>query len=437
MMNPVVIDVENLGKSYRLGSHFQLDVTLPEMISLKAKQCFNRLRGIKPQPKTDDRHFNALEDVSFKVTQGEVVGIIGHNGAGKSTLLKILSEITDPSSGQAKIRGRVASLLEVGTGFHPELTGRENIYLNGSILGMTRKEIAAKFDDIVTYSGIEKFIDTPVKRYSSGMSVRLAFSIAAHLEPEILVIDEVLAVGDVEFQNRCLGRIQEVANSHRTVLFVSHNMAAVQTLCKRVIMLDHGKIVADGKPEDVIPLYINAGQLQSEDLATRTDRNGNGQAKITGCSITNLEGNQVQLGKPWQINVEYETIHPGDRHEFDFTISSANSPRVCYLSTNMLIDGPQHWPAKGTIAIRPTDPCPFWPQNYTMSTTLKHNGSICDQMNEAVQFSVILGEQNKYNSLGRRASVMVLDADVRVDESQNSLAENQFTADTTFQNRAA
>ncbi len=238
----VVIKVDNLSKSYRLGAF--------------GKSSFmNDLFGNKRE--SEENLFWALRDVSFDVMDGEVLGIIGKNGAGKSTLLKLLSRITSPSSGSVKIKGRVASLLEVGTGFHPELTGRENVFLNGAILGMRRSEIASKFDEIVAFSGVEKFIDTPVKRYSSGMYVRLAFAVAAHLEPEVLIIDEVLAVGDAEFQKKCLGKMGEVAKGGRTVLFVSHNMQAVQSLCKETILLESGTMTEKGSSHMVISNYLS------------------------------------------------------------------------------------------------------------------------------------------------------------------------------------
>jgi lipopolysaccharide transport system ATP-binding protein len=233
-MNDTAIQVEALGKRYRIG-RVRFTNTLRDAITHAIAVPFRRLRG--PLTSPGDDTFWALKDVSFEVKRGEVVGVIGRNGAGKSTLLKILSRITEPTEGEARIFGRVGSLLEIGTGFHPELTGRENIFLNGAILGMKRGEILSKFDEIVAFSEIEKFIDTPVKHYSSGMYVRLAFGVAAHLEPEILVVDEVLAVGDAEFQKKCLGKMRQVGNEMRTVLFVSHNMAAVQTLCDRVVML--------------------------------------------------------------------------------------------------------------------------------------------------------------------------------------------------------
>src|SRR5579862_7120382 len=254
-MSDSIIKVEGIGKKYRIR-HKQPErySALRDVIADKVLNAFRPTR-IKALATVED--FWALKDVSFEVKRGEVLGIIGRNGAGKSTLLKILSRITEPSEGRVTINGRVASLLEVGTGFHPELTGRENIYLNGAILGMTRAEIRRKFDEIVTFAEIEKFLDTPVKRYSSGMYVRLAFAVAAHLEPEILVIDEVLAVGDAEFQKKCLGKMGEVAGGGRTVLFVSHNMAAVQALCRRGVMLSNGRLLRQGEMREVISAYID------------------------------------------------------------------------------------------------------------------------------------------------------------------------------------
>jgi lipopolysaccharide transport system ATP-binding protein len=241
------IKVQALGKQYVIGGRAQHNETFREALVSSFAAPFRRFRQLSGSEVSDDEQFWALKGVAFDVDEGEVVGIIGRNGAGKSTLLKVLSRITDPTEGRIEIRGRVASLLEVGTGFHPELTGRENIYLNGGVLGMSRREIDGKFDAIVDFSGVSKFLDTPVKRYSSGMSVRLAFSVAAHLDPEILLVDEVLAVGDAEFQRKCLGKMQEVAGAGRTVLFVSHNLNAVERLCDRVVWLEHGKIRRDSE----------------------------------------------------------------------------------------------------------------------------------------------------------------------------------------------
>src|SRR6059058_3861680 len=251
-MSDAIITVENLGKKYSLRHQRNERYTsLRDVIAEKALGFFKNLKsGNGVSVSKED--FWALKNVSFEVKQGEVVGIIGRNGAGKSTLLKILSRITDPSEGRVRIKGRVASLLEVGTGFHPELTGRENIFLNGAILGMTKVEIKSKFDEIVAFAETEKFLDTPVKRYSSGMYVRLAFAVAAHLEPEILVVDEVLAVGDAEFQKKCLGKMEQVSRGGRTILFVSHQMAAVQNLCQSGILLKNGQIAKHGPVAEVI-----------------------------------------------------------------------------------------------------------------------------------------------------------------------------------------
>jgi lipopolysaccharide transport system ATP-binding protein len=261
-MRPVIA-VENLSKQYRINHlsprpHYK---SLRDVITESVTGSFRSRFSRKPRvsaPKSEE--FWALKGVNFEIRQGEVVGVIGQNGAGKSTLLKVLSRITEPTAGRIRLRGRVASLLEVGTGFHPELTGRENIFLNGAILGMTRVEIKSKFDEIVAFAGVEKFLDTPVKHYSSGMYVRLAFAVAAHLEPEILVVDEVLAVGDAEFQKKCLGKMEEVAKGFgRTILFVSHNMSAVRSLCSRAILLANGELLADGSVDNVIESYLAAG----------------------------------------------------------------------------------------------------------------------------------------------------------------------------------
>ena len=257
-MSDVVIRVENLSKKYIIGHQKQERYTaLRDVISNGAKSFWQGLTGDRKIKQDVSEEFWALKDINFEIKQGDRVGIIGRNGAGKSTLLKILSRITEPTSGKISIKGRVASLLEVGTGFHPELTGRENIYLNGAILGMDRSEIKKKFDEIVDFAEVEKFLDTPVKRYSSGMYVRLAFAVAAHLEPEILIVDEVLAVGDAAFQKKCLGKMEDVAEKEgRTVLFVSHNMATIQNLCQRTIYLNQGLLVSDNQTQKLISEYL-------------------------------------------------------------------------------------------------------------------------------------------------------------------------------------
>ncbi len=255
-MNDQIISVERLGKRYQLRHrHDGQYQTMRDAIVAGATAPFRWLAGRRsPKPTMDD--FWALRDVSFGVATGEVVGIVGRNGAGKSTLLKVLSRITEPTTGRVELGGRVASLLEVGTGFHPELSGRENIFLNAAILGMSRAETARKFDEIVAFAGVEQFLDTPVKRYSSGMYVRLAFAVAAHLEPEVLIVDEVLAVGDAEFQKRSLGKMHEVSRGGRTVLFVSHNMAAIKALMRADAVMDQGQVAADGATADAIARYL-------------------------------------------------------------------------------------------------------------------------------------------------------------------------------------
>jgi lipopolysaccharide transport system ATP-binding protein len=269
-MDDAVIKVENLGKEYRIGVARDANPTLRDVIARGAAAPFRRLRHRGYSSGGRVERIWALRGINLEARVGETLGIIGRNGAGKSTLLKLLSRITEPTEGRIELRGRVGSLLEVGTGFHPELTGRENIFLNGAILGMRRAQVKANFDEIVEFSEIGKYIDTPVKRYSSGMYVRLAFAVAAYLEPEILVVDEVLAVGDYAFQKKCLGRMGDVAGQGRTVLFVSHNMGAISTLCSRAILLDHGELVAAGPTDDVVSAYINSGLDTSGQIAWDT-----------------------------------------------------------------------------------------------------------------------------------------------------------------------
>jgi len=295
------IEISGISKEYTLG---RSTASLRESIS----SLFRK------KEKVDS--FLALNGIDFSVDRGERIGIIGKNGAGKSTLLKILSRITQPTEGEVKIYGSVASLLEVGTGFHPELTGRENIFLNGSILGMTRKEIQAKLDEIITFSGVEKFLDTPVKRYSSGMYVRLAFSVAAHLEPEILIVDEVLSVGDAEFQRKCLGKMDSVAKAGRTVLFVSHNLDAVRKMCDRCVWLEAGKVRMDGSAEEVVNAYLSDIELRSEEVhpSERMDRNGTGDVRIHDVKISNPDSDLIESGRPFEVSVEYQSASADTFH---------------------------------------------------------------------------------------------------------------------------
>ena len=300
--NPIAVQVTGLGKSYVLGE------THEGSLSGHLGRGLRRMLRQEVSSLSTGEIFWALRDVGFALAQGEALGIVGSNGAGKSTLLKILSRITPPTTGKAIVRGRLASLLEVGTGFHPELTGRENVFLNGTILGMRHAEVARKFDEIVAFSGVEKFIDTPVKRYSSGMHVRLAFAVAAHLEPDVLIVDEVLAVGDAEFQKRCLGKMSEVAGQGRTVLFVSHNMAAVQKLCSRAIWLRGGSIAATGEPDVVIAAYLEDSATTSSDgqaqvpgyLFKRADsENSSGDATVTALQVLDHKGRPLTNIQTW------------------------------------------------------------------------------------------------------------------------------------------
>jgi len=310
-MTPM-ISVEDMGKQYRIGSHRAGYGSLRETIMSAIQAPFRWLRRTAPAAET----IWALRGVSFEVMAGEVVGVIGRNGAGKSTLLKILSRITDPTTGTVRLYGRVGNLLEVGTGFHPELTGRENIYLNGAILGMRKAEIARKFDEIVDFSGVEKFLDTQVKFYSSGMRVRLAFSVAAHLEPEILLIDEVLAVGDSSFQKKCLNKMEEVGKGGRTVLFVSHNMPAVTRLCQRVILLHEGEVLKDGPSHQVVNAYLQSG------LGSRAERvwsdlqkaPGNDIVRLRAVRVRNEEGKVTEamdIRRPAALEMEYDVLKDG------------------------------------------------------------------------------------------------------------------------------
>lgn len=294
-MSANIIKVENLGKKYFL-KHQQEEFikykALRDVIANKAKSLGKILQSSSKKLNLAYEEFWALQDVCFDIKQGERVGIIGRNGAGKSTLLKILSRITEPTKGRVLLKGRVASLLEVGTGFHPELTGRENIYLNGAILGMGRVEIKRKFDEIIDFAEVEKFLDTPVKRYSSGMYVRLAFAVAAHLEPEILVVDEVLAVGDVQFQKKCFGKMEDVGKEGRTVLFVSHQMSAIEKLCSRAIVLNSGGVKFDGDTKSAINFYLRDIEAQTSELdILNLRRSGTGDIRITKFSLEDIEGN--------------------------------------------------------------------------------------------------------------------------------------------------
>jgi len=291
-----VIKAENLGKKYAIAHQMKAaPATLREALARGGANLWNRLSGRRDSAaKPSYEEFWALRDVSFEVRRGEVLGIIGPNGAGKSTLLKLLSRITEPTTGRITLQGRIASLLEVGTGFHPELTGRENIFLNGAILGMPASYIRRKFDEIVDFADIERFLDTPLKHYSSGMYARLAFAVAAHLEPDILIVDEVLAVGDAKFQRKCLGRMDKVAGEGRTVLFVSHNLQAVESVCRRGLVLGHGRVCFNGTQLEALDFYLKGMEPADIRLEDRTDRLGDGSVRVTSIELRNARGESVE-----------------------------------------------------------------------------------------------------------------------------------------------
>jgi lipopolysaccharide transport system ATP-binding protein len=318
MDSDLAIKVSNISKRYTIGA--QKDGSLRGTLAglVKGKSAKN----------TQD--FWALKEVSFEIKRGDVLGIIGKNGAGKSTLLKVLSQITKPSSGKIEINGRIASLLEVGTGFHPELTGRENIYLNGTILGMTRKEVKEKFDEIVEFSGVQKFIDTPVKHYSSGMYVRLAFAVAAHLEPEILIIDEVLAVGDAEFQKKCMGKMKEVAGKGRTVLFVSHNLSAVASLCNKGIVLNQGSLEFTGSASEAINFYH--AMTKKQQLAVNTDLE-NEHIKVNSFSIEPLEGDLITVASGIRFELHFENKRPNETIDSTIELRTIDDTIVFHRGT--------------------------------------------------------------------------------------------------------
>jgi lipopolysaccharide transport system ATP-binding protein len=385
-MTQLAVRVQELGKEYEIGLRAEKYKTLRDTLMSMASAPARLFRRRREREK-----IWALRDVSFDVFQGEVVGIVGRNGAGKSTLLKILARITDPTRGVAEIHGRVASLLEVGTGFHPELTGRENIFLNGAILGMRRAEIARKFDEIVAFSEVEQFIDTPVKRYSSGMYLRLAFAVAAHLEPEILLVDEVLAVGDAEFQKKCLGKMGDVAREGRTVLFVSHNMSAVQALCPRSILLRGGAVVMDASTSDVLREYL--GYLHasaSTAFENNPERRGDGSIRLTGARILDDDGRMIEhlvAGTPVTFEFAYENRIGADRVELNVAIINHLGIAVTHFSTRVA--------GFVVVGLGPTGiwtcripKLPLPPGEYRVAVSVSYLDQNTDQIPNALAFSV-------------------------------------------------
>lgn len=395
-----VISVERVSKAYRLGT------IGGRTLRADVSRWWAKFRG-KPDPllKIGQEHhagnigeqFWALNDVCFEVQEGEVLGIIGRNGAGKSTLLKILSQVTAPTSGEIKIRGRIASLLEVGTGFHPELTGRENIFLNGAILGMTREEIRKKLDEIIDFSGIEEFIDTPVKRYSSGMYVRLAFAVAAHLEPEILIVDEVLAVGDASFQKKCIGKMSEVSRQGRTVLFVSHNLASIEKLCQRGLVLNRGEVTFKGSQKDAIARYVQ-GSMQGEQLGDRNDREGAGEVRIERISLRDSQGEEIEFvtsGQDVDVCFRFRKYSSARLRDLNVSllVTTPTGSEVFLLHNRLTGDSLGEIPDSGTFVCRierlPLPPATYQ-INYSILTDLGR-GHFCDRLEGAAPLTVIDG----------------------------------------------
>lgn len=391
-MNDTVIRVEHLSKSYRIGQ-LQRYRTLRDALSNVGKLPIQMLCWADKKEAQNPTIW-ALKDVSFEIHRGEVVGIIGRNGAGKSTLLKILSKITLPTEGRIKRYGRVASLLEVGTGFHPELTGRENVYLSGALLGMKKAEIDRKFDEIVAFAEIDQLLDTAVKHYSSGMYVRLAFAVAAHLDPEILIIDEVLAVGDTAFQRKCLGKMDDAAKGGRTVLFVSHNIGVVQALCSRAILLQNGSIFMDNTTAETVGAYLRKLEgFAGQDLATRADRAGRGLIRITQvdiCVDRSSPPSILATGRPALFVFSVNTVRPG--MSCSFTIYDQFGHRVTFFDSS--VHGREDLSDSNGVSkfICEMDELSLMPGRYRINTAIMWNGELQDHLEAAAYFNVEQGQ---------------------------------------------
>ncbi len=437
-MSDIVIRVENLSKRYRIGQRERYTTLRDALVRtfttplrwLQRRKTDNKTTGLPDPnpvarspivcspvvPSPDDQWIWALQDVSFEVRQGEVVGIIGRNGAGKSTLLKILARITEPTAGYAEVRGRVGSLLEVGTGFHPELTGRENIYLSGAVLGMKKREIDRKFDEIVAFAEMEKFIDTPVKYYSSGMYVRLAFAVAAHLEPEILLVDEVLAVGDAAFQKKCLGKMGDVAREGRTVLFVSHNMAAIENLCSYAILLENGCIVFSGDTHSTIHMYLQTIQsnIMSFNLLNITNRQGSGKIRFTHFYVEDFNGQKLSIIQTGQdvvfvfgfICEQNKTLNNID---FRFGIYTLIGERLINFRSSYVNQTFDSLPPLGEVCcIIPR--FPLAPGRYIIRATIAVNEQIVDSVPDGVGFiDVIEGDFWGTGKIPKQKTLFLID----------------------------
>ena len=387
-MNDNAVRVENLGKKYSLGSERSGDF----------RQTFSQtIKRLMRNSSTAPEDFWALKDLNFEIKRGEIVGIIGRNGAGKSTLLKILSRITYPTTGRFEIDGRVSSLLEVGTGFHLELTGRENIFVNGTILGMRRSEIKSRFDEIVAFSGLENFLDTPVKHYSSGMRVRLAFSIAGHLEPEILIVDEVLAVGDAEFQKKCLGKMGEVSRKQgRTVLFVSHNLAAVSQLCRKGILLSSGRVTNTGEVESVIREYVssNRSHQSPDDLLNVGQRKGSGKFRVEKIDLLNENFESISVGRTgsplvFQLRLNRNVTCAKNNFRIDLAIDSELDTRIAWFSSYVVHNNMSD---RFRVVQLLIPKFTFGAGTYFLTFFITYNGEIVDYVHQAFSFDIEEGD---------------------------------------------
>jgi lipopolysaccharide transport system ATP-binding protein len=389
-VSDLAISATGLGKRYELG------VARSGMLSERLGELLRGGGRGRKRSEQASREFWALRDVAFEIATGEVVGLLGRNGAGKSTLLKLIARITSPTEGRASVRGRVGTLLEVGTGFHPELSGRENVFLNGAVLGMKRREIMRKYDEIVEFAGVERFLETPVKRYSSGMYVRLAFAVAAHLEPEILLVDEVLAVGDVEFQRKCLGKMRDVASHGRTVLFVSHNVGAIRRLCERALLFEDGRLTAEGPTGDVIARYMaSAVPDQTPGLCEVADdapRTGTGEARLRRLSLSTLDGrplSALHLDERFRVSAEFEVLAALDDAVVEVGVSTFAGDRVVTAnSVDRERPALSFEPGRREIAVE-LDPS-MLPGEFVIDLAIhRRNGSTVDFVQNALRFTAL------------------------------------------------
>lgn len=433
-MSDIAIRVEGLSKQYRIGSK-QDYRTLRDSIVSAAGAPFRLLRGTR---KADPAYVWALHDVSFEIKQGEVAGVIGRNGAGKSTLLKILSRITEPTTGYADIHGRVGSLLEVGTGFHPELAGRENIYLNGAILGMRRAEIDRKLDEIVAFAEVEKFLDTPVKHYSSGMYLRLAFAVAAHLEPEILLVDEVLAVGDTAFQRKCIGKMSEVSRQGRTVLFVSHNMAAVRQLCSSALLLVAGGVSETGATDETIRSYLATTYSSiAGDLSQVSDRKGAGHIRMRSIRFEDEAGTETGTlvsGQPGRIVLSVSSDRPHPRIQACVAFLDQFNQRIMYLNSYFLGEDMPWLPANGEL-VCDVPRIHLAPGQYRLELWVKSAEVIQDRISDAGVVEVLEGNFfGTGKALANGFQVALMDFNWSAREEQTLAGQECLTAAASVAN---